>query len=140
MVFELLAAYLPVFLQCSKHQDNDQNINTSVRCTMNIKCKYIFARHSRRKGEYTYQQHYWVTQKLPQIYTANHATFQIQIRKITAQICGNIWVTQYIAFYIFFEPLRVGCWCLDPETAISTAKTGGLQLLKCLNLFAGYLR
>ena len=38
---------------------------------------------------------YWVTQKLPQIYTANHATFPIQIRKITVQICGNFWVTQY---------------------------------------------
>ena len=39
---------------------------------------------------------YWVTQKLLQIYTANHATFPIRIRKITAQICGNFWVTQYI--------------------------------------------
>ena len=37
---------------------------------------------------------YWVTQKLPQIYTANHATFPLQIRKITVQICGNFWVTQ----------------------------------------------
>ena len=37
---------------------------------------------------------YWVTQKLPQIYTAYHATFPIQIRKITVQICGNFWVTQ----------------------------------------------
>ena len=42
---------------------------------------------------------YWVTQKLPQIYTANHATFPIQIRKITLQICGNFWVTQYMASY-----------------------------------------
>ena len=38
---------------------------------------------------------YWVTHKLPQIYTANHATFPIQIRKITVQTCGNFWVTQY---------------------------------------------
>ena len=38
---------------------------------------------------------YWVTQKLLQIYTANHATFPIRIRKITVQICGNFWVTQY---------------------------------------------
>ena len=38
---------------------------------------------------------YWVTQKLPQIYTANHATFPIQIGKITVQICGNFWVTKY---------------------------------------------
>ena len=32
---------------------------------------------------------YWVTQKLPQIYTENHATFPIRIRKITVQICGH---------------------------------------------------
>ena len=38
---------------------------------------------------------YWVTQKLPKIYTANHATFPIRIRKITVQICGNFWVTKY---------------------------------------------
>ena len=36
----------------------------------------------------------WVTQKLPQIYTSNHATFPIQIRKITVKIFGNFWVTQ----------------------------------------------
>ena len=29
---------------------------------------------------------YIVTQKLPQIYTANHATFPIRIRKMTVQI------------------------------------------------------
>ena len=39
---------------------------------------------------------YWVTQKVPQIYTANHATFPIRIRKITEQIYGNFWVTQYL--------------------------------------------
>ena len=38
---------------------------------------------------------YWVTQKLPEIYAANHATFPIRIRKITVPICGNFWVTQY---------------------------------------------
>ena len=42
---------------------------------------------------------YWVTQKLPQIYTANHATFPIRIRKFTVQICGNLWVTQHIRWY-----------------------------------------
>ena len=36
----------------------------------------------------------WVTQKLPQIYTANHANFPIKLRTITVQICGNFWVTQ----------------------------------------------
>ena len=40
---------------------------------------------------------YLVTQKLPQIYTANHATFPIRIRKNTVRICGNFWVTQYIS-------------------------------------------
>ena len=38
---------------------------------------------------------YWVVHRLPQIYTANHATFPIQIRKITVKICGYFWVTQY---------------------------------------------
>ena len=28
-------------------------------------------------------------------YTTNHATFPIKKRKITVQICGNFWVTQY---------------------------------------------
>ena len=28
-------------------------------------------------------------------FTSNHATFPIRIRKITVQICGNFWVTQY---------------------------------------------
>ena len=45
---------------------------------------------------------YWVTQKLPQIYTAIHTTFPIQIRKITVQICGNFWVTQYSKFELQF--------------------------------------
>ena len=31
---------------------------------------------------------YWVTQKLPQIYSANQATFPIRKRKITVHICG----------------------------------------------------
>ena len=39
---------------------------------------------------------YWVTQKLPQIYTENHATFPIKVSKITVQIYGNFWFTQYI--------------------------------------------
>jgi len=34
----------------------------------------------------------FLTQKLLHIYTANHATFPIQIRKITVQICGDFWV------------------------------------------------
>ena len=35
---------------------------------------------------------YWVTQKLSQIYTANHATFTRQIRKVTVKSCGNFLV------------------------------------------------
>ena len=52
---------------------------------------------------------YWVTQKLPQIYTANHATFPIQICKITVQICGNFWVTQY-EYFVYLS------WNSDPVT------------------------
>ena len=40
---------------------------------------------------------------LAQIYTANHATFLIQIYAITRQICGNFWGTQY------------HCWVLPPS-------------------------
>ena len=52
-------------------------------------------------------QMYWVTQKLPQIYTANHAIFPIRIRKITVQIFDNFWVTQYMDNLIIF------CLCED---------------------------
>ena len=38
--------------------------------------------------DYGYLSTYWWSN------TANHATFPIQIRKITVQICGNFWVTQ----------------------------------------------
>ena len=50
---------------------------------------------------------YWVTQKLPEIYTANHATFPIWIRNITVQICGNFWVTQYVSASITHQVLLV---------------------------------
>ena len=63
---------------------------------------------------------YWVTQKLPHIYTANHTTFPIQIRKIIVQICGNFWVTQYFQE----ECLKMN---LKPETTAST-----VDLNKCL--------
>ena len=66
-----------------------------VLCTMKLKSiilkKKIFS--------------YWVVHKLPQIYTANHATFPIQILKITVQICGNFWVTQYAYINRFIELL-----------------------------------
>ena len=45
---------------------------------------------------------YWVTQKLPQIYTANHATFPIRIPIITVQNCGNFCVTMYSMLNIIF--------------------------------------
>ena len=55
---------------------------------------------------------HWVTQKLPQIYTANHATFQIPMRKITVQICGNFWVTQciYISDYLLYRYSLFTCY------------------------------
>ena len=34
------------------------------------------------------------------MYTTNHASFPIQIHKITAQICGDFWGTQHITFEI----------------------------------------
>ena len=43
--------------------------------------KGILAETLALKGE-----NYWVTKKLPQIYTANHATFPIRIRKITVHL------------------------------------------------------
>ena len=46
------------------------------------------------KGRILRLLNYWVIQKLPQIYAANQATYPIQIRKITIQICGNFWVSQ----------------------------------------------
>ena len=44
---------------------------------------------------------YWVVQKLPHIYTANHATFPIQKRTLTVQICGNFWGMQYFIKVLF---------------------------------------
>ena len=54
---------------------------------------------------------YWVTQKLPQTNTANHATFPIRIRKITVQICGNFWVTQWF----LKSMLNPGVFSQDPR-------------------------
>ena len=62
-----------------------------VRKSAVARGKTVGGRTSRK-----YQQQamiYWVTQKLQQINTANHATFPIQIHTITVQICGNFWVT-----------------------------------------------
>ena len=61
-------------------------------CFMGI---YWFTRKA-KVGSANTKLRYWVTQKLPQIYTASHATFPIQTRKITLQIRGNFWVTQYL--------------------------------------------
>ena len=52
--------------------------------------KGFFSLNTERHGAY------WVTQKLPQIYTAIYATFPIQIGKIIIQICGNFWGIQYM--------------------------------------------
>ena len=67
---------------------------------------------------------YWVTHKLPQIYTANHATFPIQIRKITVHICGKFWVTQYGRTPEYW-------WCgRRPWTDRSAARTGSYRVPK----------
>ena len=62
---------------------------------------------------------YWVPHKLPQKYTANHATFPIQIHKITVQICGNFWGTQYdpvVGWWMgSFNPL----FCLQRQMQIN---------------------
>ena len=57
-------------------------------------------RRARVASYYVQVRIYWVTQKLPQIYTATHATFPIWIRKI--QICGNFRVTQYFRWPVLF--------------------------------------
>ena len=70
---------------------------------------------------------YWVTQKLPQIYTAKHATFPIQVRKNTVQICGNFWVTQYIEKKVFqFYATRIifVCACIPKQLVISKRENG----------------
>ena len=53
-------------------------------------------RDKRKMTSQSERTRYWVTQKLPQMYTDNNATFPIRIRKITVHICGNFWVTQYM--------------------------------------------
>ena len=60
---------------------------------------------------------YCVTQKLPQICTANYATFSIRIHKITVQICGNFWGTFY------------NIKMIEPATY-----TGSLLLLVCSSI------
>ena len=89
---------------------------------------------------YFYHLRFWVTQKLPQIYTANHAIFPIRIRKITVQICGNFWVTQYRVFYFeVFTKVRSGS---AEKNAHPSGKTGiqsiriPIPVLKCIT---GYM-
>ena len=66
---------------------------------------------------------YWVTQKLLQIYTANHATFPIRIRKITVQICGNFLVTQYIVYRYDFGSKLGYVYDYYPEITFVTIAT-----------------
>ena len=64
---------------------------------VNIKCVSLIILKREiiiRKTVVTICQEYWVTQKLLQLYTANHATFPIRIRKNKVQICGNFLVPQ----------------------------------------------
>ena len=51
--------------------------------------------------------------KLPQIYTANQATFPIQMYAFTVKICGNFWGTQYIVHLHkpkLFRPMSMYTW------------------------------
>ena len=57
--------------------------------------------------KYSLRPVYWVTQKLPQIYTANHTTFPLHIRKVTVHICGNFWVIQYQAYWDYEKTIRI---------------------------------
>ena len=61
---------------------------------------------------------YWVTHKLPQLYTANHATFQIRLRKITVQICGNLLVIQYYVVLVTCRPHLISQfrYCLSKKS------------------------
>ena len=79
------------------NNNNNARSNNNVHTNLNNQ-----ARRWASEGPPTVQLSckYWVTQKLPQIYTANHETFPIQIRKITVQICGNFWVTPSTFSYI----------------------------------------
>ena len=61
----------------------------------NLIQKNCFRSFVRNASWVTIYYKYWVIKKLPQIYTAKNATFPIRIRKITVQIFGNFWVTQY---------------------------------------------
>ena len=45
--------------------------------------------------------------KVLQIYTANHVTFPIQLRKITVRICGNFWVIQYVTTMAVLLPVLI---------------------------------
>ena len=60
---------------------------------------YMYIRHHACILNIIYSDRYWVTQKLPQTYKENHATFPIRIPKIIVQICGNFRVTQHIYVY-----------------------------------------
>ena len=72
-----------------------------------------------------------MTQKLPHICTANHATFPIQIRKITVQICGNFWVTQYyVVIAPWIEPPRI---CIAARSDTLTTELNQRTLKYALN-------
>ena len=64
---------------------------------------------------------YWVTQKLPQIYTSNHATFPIQIRKIQYRFA--------VAFGSPSNKLDPGQLHLDPQPPAQHCCQ--LYLLRC---------
>ena len=78
-----------------------------------------------------YHAIYWVTQKLPQTYTANDATFPIRLHKITVQICGNFWVTQY---YKYHEQSRCVCMIMWMAAGRFMGRSGEILTLVILLL------
>ena len=70
-----------------------------------------------------------MTQNLPQIYTANHSTFPIQIHKITVQIYGKFWVTQYI-FLVEAKSYKCAVVLLNSGADISLKNGAGQSPLR----------
>ena len=70
------------------------------------------------------------TLKLPQFNSANPATFSIQIRKFTAHICGNFWVTQYIQVHQTILPIAPS-HCPSPLKSLLKSGSGSILTFFC---------
>ena len=75
-------------MEIDKNIERNDIKNNAGKKTIIIQIK------DKKETRNTEDRQYVVTKKLPQIYTANHETFPIQIREITVQICGIFLVTQ----------------------------------------------